>query len=206
MSQLDWLRWVKQLQAIAQTGLHFCKNDYDRERYEQVMALAIEISAAYTDDDPATIQALFHQDGGYATPKIDVRGVVLRDERVLLVQEASDGLWTLPGGWADVGDTPSQAVMREIREEAGFETQATRLLAVYDRDTEGHPALPFAVYKMFFLCEITGGTATTSHETLAVDFFARDQLPPLSTSRVLPAQIDRFFEMVQTGRTETDFN
>jgi ADP-ribose pyrophosphatase YjhB (NUDIX family) len=138
---------------------------------------------------------MFGREKGYATPKVDVRGAAFRDGRILLVKEAIDGLWTLPGGWADVGDSPSEAIRREMVEESGFEVEVVKLCAVYDRSKHPHrPAFPFHLYKMFFLCEITGGEAKTSHETLEVGFFAEDALPPLSEGRVLPFQIKTMFD------------
>ncbi|MGF1492944.1 MAG: NUDIX hydrolase [Microcoleaceae cyanobacterium] len=193
--QPDWIRWAKELQAIAQTGLHFTEGQYDRERYEQIRVIASEIFATHSDASPDMILNLFCQETGYATPKVDVRGAVFQDGKILLVQEVLDqNRWTLPGGWADVNETPSQAVTREIFEESGFETKIVKLMAVYDRTKQGHqPLMPYHVYKMFFLCEITGGAAKTSYETSGVDFFAADEIPELSVSRVLPQQIERFF-------------
>ena len=116
------------------------------------------------------VTELFAQQVGHATPKVDVRGAVFRDERLLLVRETTDGRWSLPGGWADVGESPAEAVVREIREESGFETQVCKLVALYDRNKHGHPPMLFHAYKAFFLCDLVGGRAATSHETSAVAF------------------------------------
>lgn len=206
MATPNWLDWTRRLQAIAQIGLTYSHDEYDRERYEQIRAIAIEMAAANTGDDPAHIRKLFEQEQGYMTPKVDVRGVVFRNSKILLVREASDGLWTLPGGWADVGDTPSQAVEREIREESGYEARAMRVIGVYDRDTQGHPPYAYSVYKLFILCRLTGGTPQTSHETTGVDFFAQDALPPLSVGRTTAAQIRRCFVHLGQPDLETDFD
>ena len=136
---------------------------------------------------------------------MDVRGVLIRDETVLLVRERSDGLWTLPGGWADVGDTPGHAVEREIQEESGYEAKAVKLLALYDRNLHGHPPMAFHVYKAFFRCEITGGSPALSSETDGVDFFALDALPPLSVERVTAKQIARFFDHARHPRLADGF-
>jgi len=188
-----WLAWVRRLQAIAQTGLTFSEDTYDRERYEQIRDIAAEIMADHTGMDAAAIVDLFRGQEGYATPKVDVRGAVFDGERLLLVRERIDGLWTLPGGWADVGDSPAEAVVREIREESGYEARATRLVALYDRNKQGHPPMPFHAYKAFFVCDLLGGSAAVSHETTAVGFFARTEIPPLSTGRVTTHQIERMF-------------
>ena len=120
---------------------------------------------------------LFAGDSGYATPKVDVRGVVFRAGKILLVQERSDGLWTMPGGWADVGDSPADAVVREIQEESGYEARATKLLALLDRNRHGHPLHVNHIYKAFIRCEIIGGSPTTSHEIQGVGFFAEGEIP-----------------------------
>ncbi len=150
---------------------------------------------------------LFSQEGGYATPKVDVRGAVFRDDRILLVKEKIDGGWTLPGGWADPCQSPSEAVVREVFEESGFEVRAVKLAAIYDRSRHAHlPPMPFHLYKLFFLCEITGGAAKESYETTGVDFFAEDAIPPLSISRTLPFQIARMFEHHRNRALPTEFD
>jgi ADP-ribose pyrophosphatase YjhB (NUDIX family) len=186
----NWIRWAREIQAIAQTGLHFTEGVYDRERYERLRDIAVEMFASGSDATESFIRASFATQTGYATPKIDVRGVVIKDGQILLVRETSDGLWTLPGGWADVNNSPSEAVVREIREESGFIVRAKRLIALFDRSKHGHePPFPFHVYKLFIACELLGGSARTAAETSAVEFFDPDRLPPLSTGRVTPDQI-----------------
>jgi ADP-ribose pyrophosphatase YjhB (NUDIX family) len=208
MADAKWLGWSRRLAAIAQTGLEYASDVYDRERYDQIRRIAAEIAAAHTDASAETIADLFARDEGYATPKIDVRGVVLREGRVLLVRERSDGGWTLPGGWADVGDTPTEAVTREVREETGFTVRVVRLLALYDRDAprHGHPPYAYHAYKAFFLCEMTGGEAALSVETDGVDFFAPDALPRLSTLRVTEPQLTRIIALANRPGAPTDLD
>src|ERR1039458_5917430 len=143
---------------------------------------------------------------GYATPKVDVRAAVFREHRILLVEEREDGGWTLPGGWADVGESPAEATVREVREESGYETRAVKLLAVYARNPPAPPPIPFHAYKLFFQCEPIGGEPASSNETAGVDWFAEDGLPALSTSRVTAAQIHRFFEHYRHPHWPTDFD
>lgn len=188
------LRWAQRLQAISQTGLYYALNDFDRERFDEVRAIAAEMMAAQWGADPAAFHTMFSRDQGYATPKVDVRGAVFQDDRILLVQEREDGGWTLPGGWADLGQSAAQSVVREIREESGYETRAFKLLAVLERDRYPHPPIPFASFKMIFLCELVGGEAAASNETSAVGFFAQNEIPPLSLTRTLPRQIRMAFE------------
>lgn len=207
MDQPKWLDWAKRLQAIAQTGLTYGKEPYDLERYAAVRQIAAEMMAEGGGvGDWAPVLELFSRDAGYATPKVDVRAAVFRDDRVLLVKEREDGCWTLPGGWADVGDAPSLAAVREVKEESGYDVVATKLAAVYDRNRHDHPPIPFHAYKLFFLCDLIGGQPATSYETLAVDFVAEDQLPPLSLGRVTMAQISHLFDHHRHPEWPTSFD
>lgn len=189
-----WNRWAQELQAIAQNGSHYADNDYDRERYEAIARIAAEMSAEHLRLPSADLLAVFRGEMGHATPKVDVRGVVFDDDALLLVREREDGGWTLPGGWADIGDTPASAVEREIREESGYRTQASKVLAVLDRNRQGHPPHPFHIYKILIQCEMLGGEATPSNETSDVAFFREGEIPELSLARVLPQQITRLFQ------------
>jgi ADP-ribose pyrophosphatase YjhB (NUDIX family) len=201
-----WLAWARRLNALAQTGLTFAENPFDIERYTAIRTIAAEMIAQWLGADAGRVLDLLASDAGYATPKVDVRGVVFRDGKTLLVHERSDGLWTLPGGWADVGDSPADAVVREIREEAGFETRATKLLALLDRNRHGHPPHVNHIYKIFIRCEIIGGSPTTSHEIQDVGFFAEDEIPDLSLTRIMPSQIARMFENYRYSDLPTDFD
>ena len=203
----DWLLWAREVQATAQTGLAFTKDPYDRERYEAVRDVAAQMMMTSSDTPLDVITGLFNAQTGYATPKVDMRGVVFRDGQILMVREAQDGLWTLPGGWADPNESPSESVTREIFEEAGFTTKARKILAVYDRSKHGHvPPHPFHVYKLLVLCEIESGTARPSLETLEVAFFPQDGIPPLSLARVTANQIARCFEHFRHPDWPTDFD
>ncbi len=201
-----WLEWAQRLQAIAQSGLHYTQNPFEIERYEAVREIAVEIMAVHSDASPESLRALFAHEEGHATPKVDVRGAVFRDDTILLVRERVDGRWTLPGGWVDVGESPSQAVEREVFEESGYRTRAVKLLAVYDRNKHDHPPHPFHIYKLFFLCELTGGDPSPSAETDSVAFFPEDALPELSMGRVTPEQIHRLFEHYRYPDWPADFD
>lgn len=195
MNEAQWLTWTRELQAIAQTGLTFTKDRYDLERYQRLRAMAVEILAAGSGTPPERIGALFEQDVGYPTPKIDVRGAAFRDDAVLMVRERSDGRWTLPGGWADVNQSARECVEREIREESGFEARAIKLAAVLDYARQGHVySHPYSIYKLFFICELTGGAPQPSIETSEIEFFPRDALPELSLGRITARQIELMFE------------
>lgn len=206
MKDSDWLDWAKRLAALAQTGLAFSDNDFDRERYGAVQAIAAAMLSAGSGMPREALQGLLGSEGGYATPKVDVRAAVFRDERILLVRERSDGRWTLPGGWADVGDSPRQAAEREVREESGYEVRAFKLAAVYDRNRHGHTPLAFHLWKLFFLCELTGGQPRDSIETDGAEFFPADALPPLSSGRVTAAQIAHMYEHHREPQRPTSFD
>jgi len=206
-----WLEWARELQAIAQNGLTFSENVYDRERYKQVRDLAVEIMATYTGENAEHLRDLFDRQAGYATPKIDVRGVVFKGDALLLVREIQDhGRWTLPGGWADINDTPSEATIREVYEESGYRARVVKVLAVYDRTKQGHPPYPFHTYKLFFECELLDETPVPNphdHETGEATFFTEDHIPAdLSVMRVTAAQIARFFEHHRNPTLPTDFD
>jgi len=202
------LEHFRNLQALARTGLHFCKDEYDRQRYEAIERIASELLAAGAGTDPAELRAEWSREGGYVTPKVEVRGAVFRpaDGKVLLVRETMDGLWTLPGGWADVNDSPSGAVGREIEQESGFRVRVVKLAALYDRNAHGHTPSLHHSWKAFFLCQIEGGEARGSYETDGVDFFDPDDLPPMSLGRCTPSQVLRMRQHWQRPEIPTDFD
>jgi ADP-ribose pyrophosphatase YjhB (NUDIX family) len=207
MEEPQWLLWARELQAIAQTGLAFTQDPYDAERYQRLRGIAAEMFSAGSGVAIDRIVSMFERDVGYATPKVDVRGAVFRDGRILLVQEASDGGWTLPGGWADVNQSAREAVEREIREESGYEARALKLAAVYDYRRQGHRnPLPNSIYKLFFVCELTGGEARVSLETTGVDFFDPEHLPALSLGRTNPWQVARMVAHRRDPSIPTEFD
>jgi ADP-ribose pyrophosphatase YjhB (NUDIX family) len=205
---VDPLAAVRELAAIAQTGGHFAQNPYDQERYRRVGEIAGALLAGWSDVPAETIQGWSRQEFGYATPKVDVRAFVLQADRVLLIREDADaGRWTLPGGWADVNESPSESVIREVEEESGYVVKPIRLLAVLDREKQGHaPPFPYHVYKLFFHCELAGGSPRQTTESSESAFFAKNELPDLSLSRVLPGQIRGFFEAIQSGNLQTRYD
>jgi ADP-ribose pyrophosphatase YjhB (NUDIX family) len=196
----------RRLLALAQTGLHFTPEEYDRERYREVADIAAQLLALESGRSADELRGMWIAEAGYATPKVDVRGAVFRDDRVLLVRERIDGRWTLPGGWADVNDFPSQAVEKEIEQESGYTARAARLAAVYDAQRHNHPRYMFHIWKLFFVCELTGGSARPSYETTEVGFFRLAELPELSTGRSTAAQILRMYEHHRNPAMPTEFD
>jgi ADP-ribose pyrophosphatase YjhB (NUDIX family) len=189
-----WLEWAKQLQSIAQAGLTYSKDKFDIERFEVIRNISVEMLSQQTEMDKAVIRELFANETGYATPKVDVRAVVFKDNKILMVKEDVDDVWALPGGWGDIGLSPSEVAVNEVQEESGFEVKATKLIGVMDKKFHSHPSSAYHVYKLFIQCEIVGGKAETGIETSAVDFFAENELPPLSVARNTESQIKLAFK------------
>jgi ADP-ribose pyrophosphatase YjhB (NUDIX family) len=184
-----WLDWAREIEALSQSGLHYALSDYDRQRYSRLTEIALEIILEHSGLKREDLVALFAQQKGYATPKVDVRGAVFQDGKLLLVRERSDGGWTMPGGWADVGNVPSEAAEREVWEEAGFRVKARKVIGVYDANRTG-PLELFHAFKIVFQCELLGGEAATSSETSEVGFFAWDEIPDhLSGERTRPRHL-----------------
>lgn len=210
MAEPAWLIWARDIQAIAQTGLTYALDPFDRERYEMLRTLAARMMAAGSAELEERIEALFAQQHGYATPKLEVRvGVFDTQGRILMVREILDAnRWTIPGGWADANHTAAQCAAKEVWEETGYTVRITKLAMALDRTTQGHqPPEPFTVTKLFFLGEITGGSPTTSIETSEVRFFGQDELPEdLSLGRVLPEQIAALFAHHKAPNKATDFD
>jgi len=204
------ITWARRLAALAQTQLTFAKDEYDRERGAELQQLAADMMAASTDVSQAHWQTIFENESGYATPKVDVRGAIFKDGKVLLSRELKDGCWSLPGGWADVNDTPSEAVIREVLEETGYPVRCTKLAAVLDRDlhykTETTHTHPFHIYKLLFLCEITGEPGELCHDITDAAFFDLNDLPELSLHRTLPAHIELLWVHQQNPDLPTQFD
>jgi ADP-ribose pyrophosphatase YjhB (NUDIX family) len=191
----QWLDWAKQLQALSQTGLAYSKDKYDIQRFETITDISHQMLAQLSDTPVERVANLFIPESGYPTPKVDVRAAVIKEGKILLVREREDNLWTLPGGWADTCETPSDGVIREVFEESGFIVDKPRLIAVKDRAIHPYqPLFPFHIYKFFYLCNFIGGSANINIEISEIDFFSPDNIPPLSISRVLPADLDMAFD------------
>jgi ADP-ribose pyrophosphatase YjhB (NUDIX family) len=194
-SKYKWLEIARNLQSIAQAGLTYTENDYDVERYNQIMQLSKEIISDYSGMEMEKLHELFDLESGYLTPKVDVRAVIFRKDKILLVKETIDGRWSLPGGWADVGLTASEVVVKEVKEESGLDVKAEKLLAVFDKKCHPHPPEIYYVYKLFFLCSEIGGEFKISLETSDIGFFGLHELPELSTNRNTRSQIELMFEL-----------
>lgn len=200
---------LRELQSIAQAGLTYTRDPYDRERFERLLAVTAQLMAAQTGQDGAEVHEALKIERGYLTPKVDVRAVVLNDQgEVLLTRERQDGLWSLPGGWADPGESPRQIAVREVLEETGRTVQAVRLLGVLDKSKHAHPPDLWAVYKLFIHCQLTG--PDTPHpdntETLESGWFHPGALPPLSLGRNLPEQVRRMVKLARQPDSGVDLD
>jgi ADP-ribose pyrophosphatase YjhB (NUDIX family) len=201
-----WLTWAREIQALAQTSYHFSENDFQRQRNQRLMEIAAEIINEHSSLKMVTLTNAFNAQVGYATPHIDVRGAVFREGQLLMVRESQDGGWTMPGGWADVGDVPSEAAEREVWEEAGFRVKARKVVGVYDANRTG-PLEVFHAFKIVFLCDILSGEATPSNETTEVKFYAENEIPPvLSGERTRPRHIVDAFKACKHPECLTVFD
>ncbi len=189
----EWLPWVREMHSLAQAGLAYSRDVFDLERFEQLRALTYRIAARCADVTVPVAERVFGGEVGYQTPKVDVRGVLFKADRILLVREKEDGCWSIPGGWADVGHSPAEVAVKEIREEAGLLAEPVRLLGVLDKRQHDHPPYPNDTYKIFIQCRIVGGAPGAGLETSDVGWFSRDALPPLSLKRNTPAQLALMF-------------
>jgi ADP-ribose pyrophosphatase YjhB (NUDIX family) len=202
----NFLEWAREIQALAQTGLHYAQNDYERNRCRRLMEIAAEMISQNSGVDFQPLVDSFDAQVGYATPKIDVRAAVFKGEKLLLVRERVDGGWTMPGGWADVGDTPSRAAEREAWEEAGFHVQAFKVVGVYDANRT-NPLQVFHAFKIVFLCNVLDGEARPSYETSEVAFFDREVIPTaLSRGRTTARQIGDAFNALKNPDCTTVFD
>ena len=191
----DWLRWAREIQAISQTGSHYAADHFDAERYQRLAAIAAEMFASHTDLPPDELTREFQGLTGYTTPRVDVRAAVFNDQgHLLLVQDWQDHTWSLPGGWADVGDVPSEAAEREALEETGFDVKVCKVIGVYDANRVDGALDLYHAYKLIYLCNLIHGEARTSDETVAVDFFSQDALPGPLGSRTTGQQIEHAFQ------------
>ncbi len=189
----QWLRWAREIHQIGQTGLYFTQNEFDRQRFQRLMDLAAEMINEHVEQPLEEIKAALCAQPGYITPKVDVRGAVFKDDRILMVREMLDGLWSLPGGYADVNEAPSSMVEREILEETGIHAKARRVVGVYEANHDREPVNVFHCYKVLFLCDFQNGTPRPSYETTEVQFYRLDELPELSINRTQERHIREAF-------------
>lgn len=201
----QWLQWAVELQALAQAGLTYGKDVYDRERYQRIREISAEILAAKSGLSMDQVQDLFCGEAGYQTPKLDTRAAVFQGDKILLVHE-NDGTWCLPGGWCDVNISAAENVVKEVKEEAGLDVRADLVIAVQDREKHNRPVYANKICKIFFLCTALGGEFVPNSETTETGYFGLEELPVLATAKVTEAQIKMCFEAKNAEHWVTRFD
>lgn len=195
---MDYLNTFKKIKALAETGLYYAQNGYEIERNQELIDISKELMASIANKPVNSFDNFFLPPNQYPTPKVDVRGFIINDkDEILLAKEVVDGCWSIPGGWADIGHTPSEIVVKEIEEETGLQSRVIRVLAIYDKRCHAHPPQPLYVYKIVFLCEAIGGQLQGSFDIEEARWFPLNQLPPLSEDRILKSQIEELYHLTK---------
>lgn len=206
MDQKLLLESLKRLKAIADVGLLYCRDEYDRERYTEVQEIVFRLLNGLTGYGMDSLSLSFPQRADYPTAKVDIRGFILSDDhKILLVKEVNDGKWSLPGGWADIGFSPKETVIKETKEETGIEVTVQGLVAVFDKRLHPHPTQAEYVYKLVFFCKPVSPVIAHGFDIADAGFFAPDNLPPLSEERILESQIRLVFNKIMAGDLTTYF-
>nr|WP_321406327.1 NUDIX hydrolase N-terminal domain-containing protein [uncultured Carboxylicivirga sp.] len=204
---MDYLNTIKRIKALAETGLVYAQNGYEIERNQELIDLSKELMAAIVNQPIETIDRFYLPPKEYPTPKVDVRGFILNEkDEILMAKEVMDGKWTIPGGWADIGFTPAEIAVKEVEEETGIQSEVVRLLAVYDKRCHNHPASPFYVYKIVFLCCMTGGELRGAFDIEDSGWFKLDSLPELSEDRIVQSQMEELFQLAKNDTLPVVFD
>lgn len=193
-----WLQWAIELQSLAQAGLTYGKDVYDKERYERIREISAEMISHMSDIPIERVKDLFCNETGYQTPKIDTRAAIFKDDKILLVCE-NNGKWSLPGGWCDVNVSVGENTVKEVKEEAGLDVSAESIIAVQDRAKHNLPAYAYGICKVFVLCTVNGGEFQENIETIGFDYFTEDKLPPLAEEKNNKEQIEMCFKAYRAG-------
>jgi ADP-ribose pyrophosphatase YjhB (NUDIX family) len=201
----DWLGWAREIFSLSQSGLTYSGNPFDIERYKRLQEITAEMIESQSAISKESVLESFSMQAGYITPKVDVRGAVVHEGKILLIQEKADGRWAMPGGWADLGNSPASVAEREVWEESGFRVKAEKVVAVIDANRI-EPLEFYHAYKIIFLCRLLDGEPRTSHETLAVDFFDLSHLPPLSFYRTNEEMLQEVFAHVENPHRPAAFD
>jgi len=200
-----WIAWAREIFSMSQAGLTYSQNEFDIERYKRLQEITAEMLESQSELSKEAVLKSFSMQAGYATPKIDVRGAVVHEGKILLIQEKMDGRWAMPGGWADLGNSPASVAEREVWEESGYHVKAEKVVAVLDANRI-EPMEFYHAFKIIFLCTLIGGEPRISHETLAVDFFDLNDLPPLSIYRTNESMLQEVFAHIKDPHRRTAFD
>ncbi len=202
----QWLRWAREIHQIGQTGLFYTRNEFDRQRFKRLVDISAEMIDPHVPQPLEEIRAALSAQAGYITPKVDVRAAVFQNDQILMVREMTDGRWSLPGGWADVNDAPSDMVEREVREETGLRVKARKIVGVYEANHDQEPVNVFHCYKILFLCDYLDGSLQPSYETPEVRFYSLDELPQLSIFRTQERYIREAYSQSQDPSKQAVFD
>ncbi len=205
MKQPKWVEWAREIFSLSQAGLAYSKNEFDIERYKRLQEITAEMIESQSDVSKESVLESFSMQAGYATPKIDVRGAVVHEGKILLIQERTDERWAMPGGWADLGNAPASVAEREVWEESGYRVKAEKVVAVLDANRI-EPMEFYHAFKIIFLCSLVDGEPRTSNETMAVGFFDLNDLPPLSLFRTNENMLREVFAHVKDPSRPTVFD
>ena len=200
-----WLQWAIELQSLAQAGLTYGKDVYDKERYERRREISAEMLSYKTDISIEKVKDLFCNEHGYQTPKLDTRAAIFSDEKILLVKE-KNGKWSLPGGWVDVNLSIKENTVKEVKEESGLDVAADSIIAVQDRAKHNLPVYAYGVCKVFVLCYVIGGSFKENIETIGFDYFSEDELPQLAEEKNNAEQIRMCFEAYRSENWKVRFD
>ena len=201
----DWLKWAIEIQSIAQIGLRYTDDPYDKERFERLREIAAEMINKKTDIPLDKVKDLFCGERGYQTPKIDTRAAVFKDDNILLARE-SDGEWSLPGGWCDVLESVGSNTVKEVKEETGLDVKTNKIIAIHERNKHNKPAYAYSVCKIFVLCDLIGGEFIENSETTEIGYFSLDNLPKLSEQRNNYEQIKMCFDAYKDDNWKVQFD
>lgn len=202
---LKWLEWAKELQFLAQAGLTYTKDDFDRERFVRIREIAAEMVSMQSDLPLSKVKDLFCNETGFQTPKLDTRAAIFAGDKILLVKE-KNGTWSMPGGWVDVMQTVKSNTIKEVKEEAGLDVEAVRVIALQDRNLHNTPPYAYNVCKVFVLCEVLGGNFQSNIETVESRYFGLDELPVLAEEKNTREQIEMCFSAYRDENWQIEFD
>ena len=204
--QDDLFNLIKRLKSISDIGMLYSKNEYDKERYSEMLEISYELLHKISGQEMTSLKNLYAENKDYPTAKVDIRGLILKDNKILLVKESTDNKWSLPGGWADIGYSPKEVIVKECKEETGLEVIPERLLAVFDKKFHPHPPQPYYVYKMVFYCKAISTAINKGFDVLDVQYFDVKKLPELSEDRILKSQVELVFKKASMPGADTWFD
>lgn len=202
---LKWLEWAKELQFLAQAGQTYTKDDFDRERFVRIREIAAEMVSMQSDLPLSKVRDLFCSETGFQTPKLDTRAAIFAGDKILLVKE-KNGTWSMPGGWVDVMQTVKSNTIKEVKEEAGLDVEAVRVIALQDRNLHNTPPYAYNVCKVFVLCEVLGGNFQSNIETVESRYFGLDELPVLAEEKNTREQIEMCFSAYRDENWQIEFD